>query len=110
MRWLVGLATDRRVLAGVLVLGGAGSAVYVTYRAFRRAWNHECEEREAAQAKAKALVEQVERQEIALKKYQAALAELQAQRHADSPARPVLYRVVLTGGPCGGKTTLLVPA
>ena len=50
MRWLVGLATDRRVLAGVLVLGGAGSAVYVTYRAFRRAWNHECEEREAAQA------------------------------------------------------------
>ena len=67
-------------------------------------WNRWRNSASASEQRVKDLEDVVHRQSVALKKYEQALAELQ-HNGMMQPARPVLYRIVLTGGPCGGKTT-----
>ena len=68
-------------------------------------------ERRVVQQEAQDRLDQLEglvsRQSQTLKQYEAALAELRSQTDSAESARPVLYRIVLTGGPCAGKTTAL---
>lgn len=85
----------------------AVAGVAVVLAAAMRAWWRARHALLAEQSRrVKGLEDLVSRQGLALKKYEAALAELQ-NGGSSSPARPVLYRIVLTGGPCGGKTTAL---
>ena len=86
----------------VLAAASGLFAVVVAIRAWRRAQA----DADVQAKKLTSLEEVILRQQSALKKYELALAELQ-QNGSATPARPVLYRVVLTGGPCGGKTTAL---
>ena len=72
-----------------------------------RAWRRALDSAAAQSRRLKDLEDVVTRQNVALKKYEAALAELSQHGGSGAPARPVLYRIVLTGGPCGGKTTAL---
>ena len=51
-----------------------------------------------------ALEEQLQTQQRQLAKYEEELRKLREDR-GSAKRRPTLYRVVLTGGPCGGKTT-----
>ena len=83
------------------------TAVAVATIAAVRAWRRAQKEAESNSQRVQELEECISRQGKALKKYEATLAELQQKNGTSSPARPVLYRVVLTGGPCGGKTTAL---
>ena len=68
-------------------------------------------ERRVVQQEAQDRLDQLEglvsRQSQTLKQYEAALAELRSQTDSAESSRPVLYRIVLTGGPCAGKTTAL---
>ena len=72
-----------------------------------RLWRQRRVVQQEAQDRLDQLEGLVSRQSQTLKQYEAALAELRSQTDSAESSRPVLYRIVLTGGPCAGKTTAL---
>ena len=92
----------------------AAVAAFAAWKAHHAANAAVKQAREAAQQKTqleaqlRQQTKAIAQKNVELKQYEATLAELQAQRDSSSPAPlPVTYRIVLTGGPCGGKTTAL---
>lgn len=108
-RACMALAQRSTKVAAAISLGVAASAALL-YAAAVRVQRHLFE---MQKAQAEQLVSQYEKrlrsQDMQLSKYEEEIASLRDQISGGGGGkrRPELYRVVLTGGPCGGKTTAL---
>ena len=111
----MGTSAPAKAVVACAVVGGAGLVVFALLRKVKKRAAEERWQAALEYARQKKVVHQLEEQQKKLEEqlrdqqrsFEATIAAL--KRDGASPVQPPppLYRVVLTGGPCGGKTTAL---